>query len=131
MLKKQDGKAISFLAGGTADAPGSDCIAYLLALEQFRNNLFREGLPSFAIAKKVRDTDQDIVEHGGCFWDVQAHVTQIGFERCEAVQLHAAFDAAQNGGAFILAEIVSRARLHLCQNALDSFSFLSAKFLRI
>ena len=120
-LEQQDSDSISFLTGRTANRPDTDALFLIIpiALEEEWDHLFRKCFPGFAIPEKVRDSDQDVIEHRLGFRGISAEICQIGFQGGKTVQLHAPLHTAQNGRALILGKVVPGASVNLCQNAVQ------------
>src|SRR6266498_2903192 len=108
LLEEQYGKSIRFLARCTSNRPDADLVCLLLHLKQSWDHLFIQCQPRLMITEEVRHADQDIVEHGLRFIRVMAQKIQIALKSWGSVQLHTTFDAAQDGGALVLIEILTR-----------------------
>ncbi len=119
LLHQQHRHRIGFLAGRAADGPDAHAIALAAPLEEGGDRLLGQRLPGAAIAEKVGNADEQVVEERvGLVWLV-AQKEQVGFHAFLAAKLHPAADAAQHGRALVLGKVVPRVRVDLRQDALE------------
>src|SRR5690349_17075855 len=90
-----------------------------------------KGIPRSSIPEEIGDSNKNIIEHGGRFIAVLTHVALIFFKSFMSAQLHPPLYAAQDCGAFVLAEIVPGTRIDMCQDALHRLLLPRSKLLWI
>ena len=104
-LAEEDGDGIGFLAGGAAGAPDADGLVLLGALEDLVNGVVLELFKEIGIAEEIRDANEDLLDEDVHLLGVVAEKLGKFAEGLGVGDEHAAFDAAQDGGALVVGEI--------------------------
>ncbi len=105
MLAEEDSNRIGFLSGRATGDPDPDLIVGFFAREELRNVRLerRKRLP---VTKKMSHADEQILEQRAALGGMLSEEIEILRNALERVDLETARDPAQDGGAFILREIV-------------------------
>ena len=93
-----------------------------LALEELRNVLLLQRLEGIAVAEKIRDGDEQVLQQRARLAGMGAQEVHVSRQLLHAIHLHAAGDAAHDGGALVVGEVPARAGAqegqHLAQRRL-------------
>jgi hypothetical protein len=92
-----DGDGIGFFAGGAAGDPNPHTAVCGLVFQHRRQHVFFPRLEGFRIAKKVRDSDQDLPEQEVEFVGVLLQKPDVPSDVSDLMDIHPAFDTPIQG----------------------------------
>ena len=103
----QNRKAEGLLAGGAAGDPDADVAVCALALEQLGDDLSRQRVEGVRVPEELGDADQQLVEQVLQFGGRFAAMGDEGVRVVDLQRQHAPADAAAEGLALVVLEIVA------------------------